>query len=79
MSKIEVRCDYCGKIVWKREGDVAKNRHHFCSKKCMGRYFHEHPSQRSRRDKPNASVVLEYWAAKEKNKNLIGIGGNTNG
>ena len=48
---VEVECDFCGDTVSRPPSVVERSEHHFCDKKCHGRW---------RSEQMNSRLVLQY-------------------
>lgn len=38
---IQIKCDYCGKTVFRAESKIERNKHNFCSEKCCNKFRHK--------------------------------------
>jgi len=45
MGKILVKCEYCGRLVYKWPRDLRRHKHHFCSRECFYAWKREHPTK----------------------------------
>jgi endogenous inhibitor of DNA gyrase (YacG/DUF329 family) len=45
-----IKCDICGKEYYIKPSDILRNKHHFCSRKCYGKYI---TKTRSGNNNPN--------------------------
>ena len=64
----ETICEQCGKVFIKKNTDLSKTKHNFCSKQCSGTYHNAH-----KKTGTNVSKLEKYLQQKliEKYKNLI--------
>ena len=58
MSKVKIRCDYCGKEFEKYPSRVTA--HNFCSKKCLGDFS-------SKSKNPNGYAALKDYSGQSEN------------
>jgi len=54
-----ITCDQCGKPLKKKESDIKKSKHHFCSHSCSAKYSNAHKTKGTRISK------LERWLAEQ--------------
>jgi len=57
--KVDVTCDYCGKIYKEKPAKIEMYAHHFCSRKCLGCYTASHQNNPSSVEKKLAEYLIE--------------------
>ena len=55
---VEIKCDFCGKIVKKTPSNITKQKHHFCSSKCYGLYLVDMNNKKNQKKRGGILAIL---------------------
>ena len=75
-KRMQVRCDYCGKLFWEKKSAYKKRKRHFCSRKCYSLFrkeklpFYEQPAYKGVREE-GISKQIYYRRYCENHKERI--------
>jgi len=58
-TRIEIKCDWCGKLYKEIPAKMEMYKHHFCSRRCQGCYTTSHQNRTSSIEKKLANYLIE--------------------